>query len=106
MANTGLTGTGVPLAAEANTLRLAQCKQVFREFEKPKTGMGFRRAFPGKRIARNGYVVKRVLEKILLVGTEGSDGGNLAEMRRGSAAPLQRKKQISLSEMKRSHPQK
>jgi hypothetical protein len=67
VANTGLTGTSVPLAAEANTLRLAQCKQVFREFEKPKTGMGFRRDFPIQIVAQKRYVVKRVLQKLLLV---------------------------------------
>jgi hypothetical protein len=65
VANTGLTDTGVPLAAVAKTLGFAQCKQGFKEFEKPKTGMGFGRDFPGKSIARKGHVVKRVLEQNL-----------------------------------------
>ena len=35
MANTGLTDTSILLAAVAKTLRFAQYKQGFREFEEP-----------------------------------------------------------------------
>lgn len=53
--------------------------------------MGFRRDFPGKRVTRKGYVVKRVLDKIFM--NLRATGGDLAEKGRSVPRPYEGKEQ-------------